>query len=56
MKACKQCRRILAGKICPVCKIGEAKSYQGTVVVFDVNSDIARKMKITAPGKYALKI
>lgn len=56
MKACRQCKRVLTGKMCPVCKIEGAKSYQGTVFVFDVNSDIARKMGITAPGKYALKI
>ena len=55
-RACKQCRRILAGKTCPVCKIEGARNYQGVIVVFDANSDIAKKMGITAPGQYALKV
>ena len=55
-RACKQCRRIISGKICPVCKIEAARNYQGVIVVFDTNSEIAKKMGITAPGQYALKV
>lgn len=55
-RACKQCKRILAGKMCPVCKIEGSRSYQGVIVVFDTNSELAKKMGITAPGQYALKV
>lgn len=57
-KACKQCKRIVErGSICPVCNVKElTTSFQGVVVIFNVDSDIARKLEITAPGKYALKM
>lgn len=43
--------------MCPVCKANETTtSFQGTIVVFDVSSEIAKKLKITEPGKYAVKV
>jgi RNA polymerase subunit RPABC4/transcription elongation factor Spt4 len=57
-RACKICKRIIAhGNICPGCKSGETTtSFQGIVTVFDVNSEIAKKLGITEPGKYALRV
>lgn len=57
-KACKQCKRIITkGSICPVCKTSEVtSSFQGVVVIFDVQSEIAKKLGITVPGKYAIKV
>jgi DNA-directed RNA polymerase subunit E" len=57
-KACKQCKRIIIrGSVCPVCKTSElTSSFQGTVVIFDADSEIAKKLGITAPGKYAIKV
>ncbi|MEM7819320.1 MAG: transcription elongation factor subunit Spt4 [Candidatus Aenigmatarchaeota archaeon] len=57
-KACKQCKRILTkGSVCPVCKTSElTPNFQGIVVIFDVESEIAKKLGITALGKYAIKI
>lgn len=56
-KACKSCKRILTGNTCPVCKTSETTTtFQGTVVIFDANSDIAKKLGITAPGKYAVRV
>ena len=57
-KACKDCRRIIEkGNQCPVCKTANlTSSFQGVVMIFDVESDIAKKLKLTAPGKYAIKV
>ena len=55
MKACKTCKRIVKGNMCPVCKNTElTRSYQGVVVVFDLESEIAKKLGITAPDTYAV--
>lgn len=56
MKACKECKRIVSGKTCPVCKTDNlTSSFQGIIVVFDPSSEIAKRLGITAPGKYAIK-
>lgn len=57
-KACKNCKAIvMKGNVCHVCKSTDlTSSFQGIVVIFDVNSEIAKKLNITAPGKYALKV
>ncbi len=56
-KACRACKRIVAGNICPVCKAADlTTNFQGIVAVFDVNSEIAKKLGITAPGNYAVKV
>jgi len=56
-RACKTCRRIVEKTVCPVCKTNDTTSnFQGIVFVFDPASEIAQKLKITAPGKYAIKV
>ena len=57
-KACKKCKAIvLKGSVCPVCKSTDlTSSFQGVVVIFNADSEIAKKLGITAPGKYAIKV
>jgi DNA-directed RNA polymerase subunit E" len=57
-KACRDCKRIIERATkCPVCKTANlTSSFQGVVVIFDVESEIAKKLSITAPGKYAIKV
>lgn len=57
-KACRNCKTIITkGNVCPVCKSTDlTSSFQGMLVVFDENSEIAKKMGVTAPGKYAIKV
>jgi DNA-directed RNA polymerase subunit E" len=57
-KACKQCHRIVEGDVCPVCKESQlTPSWKGFVVVIDpATSEIAKHLKITTPGKYALRL
>jgi len=58
-KACKNCRRILEDtNTCPVCKTSQLTSnWKGFVVVIDPEkSEIAKKLDVMTPGKYAIKI
>ncbi len=57
-KACKNCRLISAGPICPNCKSTNlSDDWTGFVVVIDPNnSEIAKKMTIKTPGKYAIRV
>jgi len=56
-QACRECKRIVNGKECPICKTSNlTTNYQGIVVIFDVNSEVAKKLGITTPGTYALKV
>ena len=56
-KACKNCRRLVKGNLCPICKSSEVtSSWKGVLVIFDANSEIAKEAGITAPGKYAIRV
>ncbi|MBI5229325.1 DNA-directed RNA polymerase, subunit E'' [Candidatus Micrarchaeota archaeon] len=57
-KACKNCRLIVTGDICPVCKESNlTKSWEGYILVIDpTDSEIANAIGAQIPGKYALKI
>jgi len=39
-----------------VCGGETTSSFQGMVVIFDTESEIAKKLGITTPGKYAIKV
>lgn len=56
--ACKKCRAITVGKVCPICKSTELSSdWSGTIVIFDSkNSLVASTLQISSPHKYALKV
>jgi DNA-directed RNA polymerase subunit E" len=57
-KACRECHFISSGSICPNC--GESNlsdDFSGVVVIIDPEgSAIARTMKITKKGHYALRV
>ena len=56
-KACKTCRRLVRGNICPICKSSAVSpSWKGVLFVFDASSDIAKEAGISAPGKYAVRV
>ena len=57
-KTCRECKIFYDGPNCPICKgNGLATSWQGRVNVLDVDkSMIAKKIKVTVKGEYALKI
>ena len=58
MRACRVCRRIVEeGNECAVCGSKDlTRNWKGIVIIWDVDSEIAKKLGIEAPGKYALSI
>ena len=57
-KACKNCRYISNGPICPNCKSTNlSDDWSGLVVIIDPNaSDVAKRMGIKAAGRYAVRV
>ncbi|NYZ74927.1 DNA-directed RNA polymerase, subunit E'' [Candidatus Micrarchaeota archaeon] len=57
-KACRKCRMIVTGDICPMCKDSElTKTWEGYILIINPeNSEVAAAIGVKAPGKYALKI
>ena len=57
-KACKNCRLISGGPICPNCKSTNlSDDWSGLVVIVDPSaSEVAKKMGITAAGRYAVRV
>ena len=57
-KACKACKTIFEGNKCPECGSGEfADNYKGKLVILDPeNSEVAKSVKITKKGTYAIKL
>ena len=57
LKACKQCSFISEDDVCPRCGGQTSKEWQGFLSVIDFEkSEIAKRMGISANGKYALKV
>jgi DNA-directed RNA polymerase subunit E" len=55
--ACKNCHILTKENVCPNCAVPTSKRWRGYVVIRDpTNSQIAEKMNIKKPGKYALKV
>ncbi|MCX8206394.1 MAG: transcription elongation factor subunit Spt4 [Methanothrix sp.] len=57
-QACRECHRIVEGLVCPICGSSSlSKDWAGYVVVIDPKgSEVAAKLGITLPGRYALKV
>ena len=57
LNACKNCHILTSENICPNCTIPTSKRWRGYVIIRDPDkSQIAEKMNIKKPGKYALKV
>ncbi len=56
-KACKQCRALTDGGMCPVCKNTDfANSWNGRIILLDPsNSAIAKRLSVNAAAEYAIK-
>jgi len=58
-KACKDCNRIVEdASECPVCRNNDlSDSWSGLVVIYDPeDSEIAEKIGISTPGRYAVRV
>jgi DNA-directed RNA polymerase subunit E" len=57
MRACKTCHLLTEKDMCPICSIPTSKRWRGYVIIRDPkSSQVAQKMNIKKPGKYALKV
>ena len=57
LRACKTCHLLTEKDVCPNCSLPTSKRWRGYVIIRDPeNSQIAQKMNIKKPGKYALKV
>ena len=56
--ACKNCRYISNGSVCPNCKSTNlSDDWTGLAVIIDPDkSEIAKRMRIKAPGRYAIRV
>lgn len=56
--ACRKCRTLTSGKICPNCKSTELSGeWTGLVIILEsANSQVAKTLQISKPGRYALKV
>jgi len=57
-KACRTCHKILDGASCPICGSNDTSTdWSGFVVIINPQaSEIAKKLEIDLPGKYALRV
>jgi DNA-directed RNA polymerase subunit E" len=56
-KACTRCHRIMEAERCSICNIATSKNWSGFLIVVDPEkSEIAKELKITLPGEYALRV
>lgn len=55
---CRDCHRVVDGEACAVCGTANLSTdWAGYIVIIDPErSEIARRMNIRLPGRYALKV
>lgn len=58
LKACKKCKTLFEGDICPNCQSNQySDNHKGRIVMLNPEqSEIAKKLNIKKKGEYALKI
>jgi len=55
--SCRSCKRLVDGRECVVCKSTDlTRSWKGVLIVYDSDSEIAKKAGQAVPGKYAMQI
>lgn len=56
-KACKKCKTIFTGTVCPKCGSEESSDgFKGKIVVLNPEqSEISQKLKLKEKGEYALR-
>jgi DNA-directed RNA polymerase subunit E" len=57
IRARKTCHLLTEKDVCPLCSIPTSKRWRGYVIIRNPKtSQVAQKMNIKKPGKYALKV
>jgi RNA polymerase subunit RPABC4/transcription elongation factor Spt4 len=56
-QVCRNCRRFTTGKVCSACKSTNlSTSWKGVAAIINVDSEVAKALKVDEPGKYALYV
>lgn len=56
-RACPRCKYITFEGVCPLCETKTSADWTGLIVVLDPDeSDLAKELNISFPGRYALKV
>jgi len=56
-KVCKKCRVFIEGQTCQLCGGNQfSENWKGKVIVFSIDSEIAKKLNFKQKGTYALKL
>lgn len=56
-RACKECKRLTRLDICEICRSPTSESWLGYVhIINPEKSEIAEKLGIKMPGRYALRV
>ncbi|MFH0968754.1 MAG: transcription elongation factor subunit Spt4 [Methanobacteriota archaeon] len=58
LSVCRECHRVVDGASCSICGTNNLTTdWTGYLVIIDPdNSEVAKRMNITLPGRYALKV
>lgn len=58
VNVCRECHRVVDGESCAVCGSSNVSTdWSGYLVIIDpARSEVAKKMNIDLPGRYALKV
>jgi len=58
VNVCRECHRVVDGESCAVCGSSNVSTdWSGYLVIIDpARSEVAKKMNIELPGRYALKV
>ncbi|MGC8993405.1 MAG: transcription elongation factor subunit Spt4 [Candidatus Aenigmatarchaeota archaeon] len=57
LQACRNCKRLTTEKVCPYCKSTDlTTSWKGSLIILDVESEIAKMIGIKEKGRYALYV
>jgi DNA-directed RNA polymerase subunit E" len=57
LQACRKCKRLTKEKVCPYCNSTDlTPSWKGSLVILDLESEIAKMLGIKEKGRYALYV
>lgn len=55
--ACRICKVLTDKNECPICKAKDlTKNWKGVIIIYDPESELAKKTGHSVPGKYALQV
>ena len=58
LKVCRKCRIFVKGDVCPICGGSDfTTTWAGVAIILNPEkSEVAKRMGVQVPGKYALKV